>query len=161
MLAEKSDPRAHASWPGAVELHREIAPTADQVRQVLRDIGAWLIRRNLGGEVRANSEIVLAEALNNIVEHAYGNVAAGPGPGDAIRIRIRHHRGSLEVSICDRGRAMPGLMPPAGELPIIPAETQRLPEGGFGWFLIRELTSDLSYMRDGDWNCLNLTLPAA
>ena len=31
-----------------------------------------------------------------------------------------------------------------------------LPEGGFGWFLIRTLTKSLNYIRQNDENCLTL-----
>ena len=35
---------------------------------------------------------------------------------------------------------------------------QDLPEGGFGWFLIRELTHDLTYRRDGSRNHLSFRM---
>ena len=31
---------------------------------------------------------------------------------------------------------------------------QDLPEGGFGWFLIRSLTRDLTYLREDGYNML-------
>jgi serine/threonine-protein kinase RsbW len=34
-----------------------------------------------------------------------------------------------------------------------------LPEGGFGWFLIRELTKDLQYVRHEDQNRLTFSIP--
>ena len=35
------------------------------------------------------------------------------------------------------------------------AEIQDLPEGGFGWYLIRTLTTDLTYLREGICNTLS------
>ena len=36
-----------------------------------------------------------------------------------------------------------------------------LPEGGFGWFLIRDLAQDVEYRRAGAQNVLNLRLDLA
>jgi serine/threonine-protein kinase RsbW len=35
-----------------------------------------------------------------------------------------------------------------------------LPEGGFGWYLIRTLARDVRYDRNGVTNCLTFWLPA-
>ncbi|WP_245605407.1 ATP-binding protein [Roseicyclus elongatus] len=35
-----------------------------------------------------------------------------------------------------------------------------LPEGGFGWLLIHQISTALTYRRDGGENRLSLTLPA-
>ncbi|MBK8438418.1 MAG: ATP-binding protein [Rhodobacter sp.] len=99
---------------------------------------------------RSTAEIVLAEVLNNIVEHAY---AAGTGP---IRLSLALGEGVLNCRIEDEGAAMPGETLPAGRLPN-PAD---LPEGGFGWHLIRTLGHQLSYRRSGSTNQLRFSLPA-
>lgn len=108
---------------------------------------------DLAEDVRGNVEIVLAEALNNVVEHAYRD---GPGP---IRVCVDHIAPVLQVSIYDQGAPMPGGALPAGQLD--PLEGSReLPEGGFGWFLIRTLTLDLRYERAGDTNHLCFSVQA-
>jgi serine/threonine-protein kinase RsbW len=99
---------------------------------------------------RNTAEIVLAEVLNNIVEHAY---STGPGP---IRLWFGLEPGQLCVRIEDEGRPMPGNRLPAGQLPL-PAD---LAEGGFGWHLIRSLSTDLRYDRCGGVNRLCFRLPA-
>jgi len=57
-----------------------------------------------------------------------------------------------------RGRlprtAMPGLPPQPG-----PETLESLPEGGFGWFLIRTLARDLCYSREMGTNRLVLRIP--
>lgn len=105
----------------------------------------------LAPDSRASVQIVLAEVLNNIVEHAY---AERPGQ---IEISIRHDDGALACRICDSGAALPGRRPPAGTLPPL-EDVPSLPEGGFGWFLIRSLVSDLTYQRENGRNLLSFRL---
>lgn len=56
---------------------------------------------------------------------------------------------------------MPGGVLPLGASPALVAAGNMgdLPEGGFGWFLIRDLTQNLSYVRDGATNRLDFVLP--
>lgn len=106
---------------------------------------------DLSEEQRDHSEIVLAEVLNNIVEHAYC------GADGKIQILVARQQEYLDICIKDHGRPMPNLTLPAGELrPIF--EGQDPPEGGFGWFLIRSLTQDLRYDRVQDQNILQFRL---
>jgi serine/threonine-protein kinase RsbW len=108
----------------------------------------------LGDEGRGTAEIVLAEALNNIVEHAYGGQA-----GD-IRVEVLRQEGDILCRIRDQGRPMPGGAAPPGALQPL-GEHEDLPEGGFGWFLIRVLARDVQYDRDGGENILTFRLDAA
>jgi serine/threonine-protein kinase RsbW len=103
-------------------------------------------------EERGTAELVLAEALNNIVEHAYAQ-----GPGD-IEVTIRRVQGDLDCRIVDKGLPMPDDDPPQGRLPV--QDPDDLPEGGFGWFLIRTLSRDLRYARVGCRNELTFRLNA-
>lgn len=96
-------------------------------------------------------EIVLAEVLNNVVEHAY---RAGSGQ---IDLRIRPTTEGLLCTIADEGVPMPGGALPDGRLAAA-SETESLPEGGYGWHLIRLLSQDLCYGRDQGRNCLSFRL---
>lgn len=107
---------------------------------------------SLREEDRGTAELLLAEALNNVVEHAYAR-----WPGD-IRVSLRPEGTHIQVRITDQGLPMPGGAPPRGTLPEIEAQ-EDLPEGGFGWFLIRSLSEDLSYLRLGDSNALSFRIP--
>jgi serine/threonine-protein kinase RsbW len=113
---------------------------------------------------RARVEVVLAEVLNNIAEHAY---TSGEG---SIAVTICQTRSGLQCLVTDDGSAMPDGRLPAGLHPaerLGMAETAMadlpmadLPEGGFGWFLIRRLTLDLHYAREGRCNRLSFVIPA-
>lgn len=123
---------------------------AGSVRDGLRRVLAAEPLLSLSGEDRGNAEIVLAEVLNNVVEHAH---AGGSGP---ILLVLSPGEGCLHCRIEDEGAAMPGDELPAGH----PPDPTELPEGGFGWHLIRLLCHDLRYERSGGKNLLSFSLPA-
>lgn len=124
------------------------------------------IRRSLAGmldcpplsglpeDARGAAELVLAEALNNVAEHAYGE------EGGRVEVTLRQEPTGIRCLIVDAGRAMPGGTLPEGRLPTGAGPAlEDLPEGGFGWHLIRSLCVDLSYSRSGERNHLMFLLP--
>jgi serine/threonine-protein kinase RsbW len=124
------------------------------VRNGLRELFAGSPLCDLTEETRGTVEIVLAEALNNIVEHAY---AASEGD---IEVRLCHHAPDLWCEISDVGLPMPNGTIPVGQLANIDPDDD-LPEGGFGWFLIRSLAQDLAYCRVHGRNQLRFRLQVA
>lgn len=100
---------------------------------------------------RGTAEIVLAEVLNNIVEHAYN------GQAGVIIISLQHRRDGVLVQVRDHGQPFPRDEVPQGLLPAAGLR-ENLPEGGFGWYLIRNLVRDLSYQRKDDCNHLSFCL---
>lgn len=99
---------------------------------------------------RSTLELVLAEVLNNVVEHAYAHY-----PGN-IEVTLWPHADGMRGCIVDSGLPMPNGQVPAGDPPDLVGD---LPEGGFGWNLIRSLTTGLDYRRVADRNHLQFTLP--
>jgi serine/threonine-protein kinase RsbW len=89
--------------------------------------------------------------LNNIVEHAYAR-----HQGDIV-VTLQLSASELVCRIVDTGLPMPEGVLPAGKLKPMLAD-EDLPEGGFGWFLIRTLSRDLEYRRDGNNNLLSFRL---
>lgn len=103
--------------------------------------------RDLSADGRGTAEIVLAEALNNIVEHAYAQSTG------MIDVTVDYEHPYLNCEVVDCGLPMPDGNLPLGEL--APLDPQNdLPEGGFGWFLIRSLTRALVYRRADGRNTL-------
>ncbi|NJM83220.1 MAG: ATP-binding protein [Tabrizicola sp.] len=110
---------------------------------------------DLAEDPRGTAELVLAEVLNNLVEHGYRTEKG------EIDITLRMSGARIDCAILDSGLPMPDGQPPAGSLPAcadVPVDA--LPEGGFGWHLIRTLTDDLAYRRTGAQNRLTFSLPA-
>ncbi len=98
-------------------------------------------------------ELVLAETVNNIIEHAYADSSHG-----VVELTISRVEGDLVFTILDDGLPMPDEQVPIGEAQDLDCDMGDLPEGGFGWFMIRELTSDLIYTRAGNRNRLEFRM---
>lgn len=98
-------------------------------------------------------ELVVAEVLNNVVEHAYADQ-----PDGIVTLIARTLPCGVAIQVRDKGRSMPGGALPEGQCPTRPEDANALPEGGFGWFLIRDLAQDLAYKRVGNYNCLTFRL---
>lgn len=122
---------------------RIILPAKEKsVRHCLDNVKAGLSDMNLRPEEWSSLEITLAEILNNIVEHAY----AGRSDG-LIELSLTRSHDGLWFSVVDHGAPMPNGEPPLGQRVNIDCPIADLPEGGFGWFLIRELAHDMVYER--------------
>ena len=134
------------------QLRLVIPAEAEAVRQALLAACNTLLLRSLTADSRGTAELVIAEALNNIVEHAY---AGGEGQ---IELSLKRTGDKLSVLITDRGHPMPDGGLPNGRLP--EADPANLPDGGFGWFLIRSLSQDLRYCRAEGRNHLFFRLDA-
>jgi serine/threonine-protein kinase RsbW len=143
-------PAAGDPGEGIPLLSLRLAARDTAVRAALLQLDAACGAAGLGAEDAATAQIVLAEVLNNVVEHA----CAADAP---IGVAIRLVPGALSVTVCDDGAAMPGLVLPPGRAPDL--ETPDLPEGGYGWYLIRLLAEGLCYQRDEGGNRLRFRLP--
>jgi serine/threonine-protein kinase RsbW len=128
-----------------------LAATPLAVRDALRRLLAAAPLCGLTQQDRSTAEIVLAEVLNNIVEHGYAG-----RPGD-IAVTLIPGPGVIRVEVADDGAPMPGGTLPEGE-PHDLTGNDPLPEGGFGWYLIRVLTCGLEYRRVAGRNLLHFGL---
>lgn len=109
---------------------------------------------HLRSERRAVAELVLAEVLNNVAEHAYD------GNGGRVEVALCQGERGVRCLIVDEGRPMPGGILPEGRPPDgADVLLDDLPEGGFGWHLIRSLCTDLTYVRVDEQNRLSFVLP--
>ncbi|PZX18830.1 serine/threonine-protein kinase RsbW [Palleronia aestuarii] len=123
------------------------------VRDALRTTMGGLQHLQLTEDEAGTVELVLAEVMNNIVEHAL----AGREDG-MVELQISHGPSGLRCCAYDDGIAMPGnrypvTSPPQPDVPLLDQA-----EGGFGWFLIRTLAEDLEYIRENGRNCLKFRL---
>lgn len=125
--------------------------TEMEARQAIAAISARLRATNIDRDRADEVEIALAEAINNVVEHAY--VDSEPG---TVRVLCSLRAAQLDIRICDTGTPLPENRLPPGLAADVSVAKADLPEGGFGWFLIRELTSDIRYDQCGLINHLSL-----
>ncbi len=123
------------------------------VRDALAQATAFLRDCGLQAGFCGSVELVLAEAMNNIIEHAY----AGRQDGQ-VALHIVLEDGALAISLEDSGEPMPGGQAPRGQAHDLACDLEDLPEGGFGWFLIRQLTEDLVFSRVDGRNRLSFRM---
>lgn len=141
---------------GGVALRFTLESRPEHVSDALRAVRGIVER---GGHVPPQDdtwELVVAEVLNNIVEHAYSDSREGE-----IHVVLEFRPTCLRAAFTDFGRAMPDHAVPEGAVADLNVTREALPEGGFGWFLIRSLTSDLSYRHVDGANHLNVEMPLA
>lgn len=131
--------------------HRILQAHSEVVRDTLADI-----RERFQQEVSADTlgrlELVLAEVLNNVTEHA-----GQSGQPPSIHLCIVRHDAGLACAITDDGMSLPDECLLPRDLP--QADGSDLPEGGFGWYLIQDLTQALCYYRESQRNFLAFSVP--
>lgn len=154
-LSHRADRRTGtvmARWISLRDLHLVLPPSHFAVRNALKSILGALSGLPIATDDFDTVQSVLAEILNNVVEHAHRD-----GVGGSIQVRLHHEMRLLAITVLDDGAEMPGGTLPAGR---DDWDVRALPEGGFGWFLIRQLVDDLSYTREAGINrvsfCLHL-----
>jgi|SRR6056297_1351173 len=143
--------RASPGWRMTTEFSLNATAREMSVRALLADTRARLRAHGLAEAMCGTVEIVLAEALNNIVEHAYAGTEAGE-----IGLHAVLGPGTLTFTLSDQGAPLAARDLPAGCLPDLGTGGEALPEGGFGWFLIRSLTREVRYHRADGANRLSL-----
>ena len=125
------------------------------MREGLAQAMAHLAPLRLNPDDAGTVELVLAEALNNVVEHALATTFEQT----TIEIRGRYGAAGLHLTVIDRGAPMPDGAAPVAKTPNLDVEANDMPEGGFGWYLIHTLATDVRYVRIGTANHLSLQLP--
>jgi len=145
-----------AEWPEPQIFHHSFAADPLAVRQALR-MALARFTRHMTPDEAGTLELLLAEVLNNIVEHGY----ADTGAGIITLSMVRDGRG-LSCSVSDDGIELPAdcLDRPIAIDSLRPIPDD-LPEGGFGWFLIRDLAEDLGYHRVDGRNLLAFRMALA
>lgn len=126
------------------------------VRRVLGDLRRRLGAADIPDDAAGTIEIALAEALNNIVEHAYQPGAPGP-----ISMTLSAGETCVSCELRDRGMALAEFKPPERAAPDLTGARATLPEGGFGRSLIFALADRVRYQRHDTENRLILDFELA
>lgn len=138
------------------DIHHLIPSGMQAVRRVLDQTHKQILASDGNAALSDTAQIILGEILNNVVEHAYGFEAGHP-----IEMSIWFRRDGLQCEVRDSGIPMPdGKLPNSGMPRINSDRREDLPEGGFGWALVHELTEELLYERLGTANRLRFLIPS-
>jgi len=95
-------------------------------------------------------ELVLEEALVNIIEYAY----PADRPGTLTMEVKRENGGHLKLRLKDRGVRFNPLLRTD---PDLDAGLMERPIGGLGIVLMKKLTDEISWHRENEENCLTIT----
>lgn len=133
--------------------HKVLTADPDAVRTTLKALRARF-HDDVSSDTLGRLELVLAEVMNNVTEHAVDGQSSGD---PKIHLCVVRHDAGLACAITDDGASLPDdcLLP--RQLPQLDAAD--LPEGGFGWYLIQDLTQELRYYREGQRNFLGFNIP--
>ena len=154
---QKAEVKGQVSMQTQPMFHRVLRAQPSSVRDTLVDV-----RRRFSQEVNDDTlgrlELVLAEVMNNVAEHAGADVDGQTASAmPHIHLCIVRHETGLACAITDNGISVPDecLLPRA-----LPRnDVTDLPEGGFGWYLIQDLTQALCYYREHQRNFLAFSVP--
>jgi len=126
----------------------------DMLARLMTGIAGW----PLSAQALQHVELVAAEALNNVIEHACNGQ-----PDISVRATAHLDPPSLCLEVVDHGAPMPDFVLPKqarsrATRSHLGMPRQALPEGGWGWMLIRDLTEAVRYERHRDGNHLHIRM---
>ncbi len=137
-------------------LRFEASADHDDIRALLARVVARTAARIAPDDAGA-LELALAEILNNVAEHGYACRSPGQPPG-RVRVDLCIADGVVLAVVEDSGQPLPRGLIDRDIFPEPGVAVTDLPEGGFGWPLIRALTDDIAYVRAGAVNRVSFRL---
>ncbi|GMG83184.1 hypothetical protein LNKW23_23970 [Paralimibaculum aggregatum] len=145
----------------AVEITSELGCIGPAVERLFAPLAGRLEGEGAVAIRAEEMRLCLAEALNNCVEHGYRGMQGRP-----IRVELSLRGAWLAIRVADRGMPPPGRLlagpPPADaaapgqDAALASGNPAALPEGGWGWALIRHLADDVRLERRDGWNILTM-----
>lgn len=138
--------------------HQRFAPGPDAIRLALADWRQKMADAGIAPVLVARAELVLAEVFNNIDKHGCAGLIGG-----WIVLNTRLSADGLHLTVLDNGVAPPAhLLDPvlAAPVPLQGLPLAAIPEGGYGWFLIRQLARDITMDHSLGCNRLRLRVPS-
>ncbi|MCP5074757.1 MAG: ATP-binding protein [Rhodobacteraceae bacterium] len=131
-------------------LNRNIKSCQSTVADLISEVNGKLKTQRFGTDRSGDICLLLAEALNNVVEHGYSYDSEGD-----IAVNLSATKECLQILIRDRG---PQYAIPEPQEFAEPDNCglEQLPEGGFGWGLIHMLASKVELRRKNGCNYLKI-----
>jgi len=124
-----------------------------ELETLMSGVTAWCQQRSLSEETVYEVNLVVDEVVSNIIRHGFKD-----GQEHTIRFGISLDKDDVVISVEDEGLHFnPLIIPP----PDISRPIQERQPGGLGIFLVKKLTDDIRYRREGDTNFLVMRKRAA
>jgi anti-sigma regulatory factor (Ser/Thr protein kinase) len=95
--------------------------------------------------------LIVEELVTNIVKYGYAGADAGP-----LKFTVHIDQGRVVGTLIDAGAPFD---PTAMKTPDVAAEMEARHIGGLGVHLVRTMSEDFSYRRDGGHNVVSFRLP--
>lgn len=125
-------------------LNYSIKSNLSEVRELANVLRGFCDEQKLNETLSGQLELILVEAVNNVIEHAYQNKEGFP-----IDITVKVNSTEIILIIKDQGIPPPSkVYDTDGYMP----DFSELPEGGWGVALIQTLADQIKYFRDKDGN---------
>ena len=135
-------------------VRRKFINTLDVVGELPEFIATLAKRFGLDDALCSRVNLLLEEALVNVVSYAYPEGTTGE---IALSACFEDAGGKLILSISDSGKPFD---PTKAEAPDLDASLEDRPIGGLGIYLVRTLADGVEYKRENDRNILTVTLLA-
>jgi anti-sigma regulatory factor (Ser/Thr protein kinase) len=136
-----------ASWGVTAQLSLRRDPA--ELRNLVSFAEGFARHHGLPSEERARLLIILEELFTNVVKYGHHGVS----PSGRIEVGLALDGDKLEIKLSDDGRPFDPL---SASLPNIDLPAVERQIGGLGLQILRSLTNDAKYFRDGDRNHLTL-----
>lgn len=127
-------------------LNYSIESNLSEVRKLTNILHGFCSEHNLSETLTGQLELILVEAVNNVIEHAYQNKNGFP-----INTSFEVNPTEVTITIKDEGiAAATAIHKSTRSMPDI----NELPEGGWGIALIHSLADNVEHFRKNDSNTL-------
>lgn len=126
----------------------QIQSEFSHVKKLSDSLQIFAKNENIDETLLGQLELILVEAVNNVIEHAYSNQAGHP-----IDVVLTRSNDDIIFTIKDQGKPVPDdLSKSKNNMP----NEMSLPEGGWGLSLIYALANRVEFSRQGETNTLIL-----
>lgn len=129
--------------------HYSIDSDLSKVRDIASQFQKFSKTEHLGDELTGQLELVLVEAVNNVIEHAYELTK-----GSIVDVQFEAFDTKVVITITDHGLPVPQSI---REMEVSMPDIHALPEGGWGLGLIHALTDKIEHYIIDNLNVMVLT----
>lgn len=130
-------------------MHCSIESDFSNVKKLSVALQLFCTNEMVDNELSGQLELMLVEAVNNVIEHAYQNEQGLP-----IEVEFTASKSTIMLIIKDHGKPIPSsIIKTEAKMP----ETSELPEGGWGLALIHSLSDDIKHYTEAGTNTLVLS----